>query len=303
LRLELDELVALRAGHASELAPLRDEIAAVERQVADLRRAAIDGLEELAAGIREEEAALELAEDVVGRSARMHEEGLVSEVEHAKALFEVEKHKTGIERTRAAKERLESDRRAETSELEARIAERRRLEARLRGDVAVADATAARLEHEIERRTLRAPVSGRLGETASLRVGQHVAAGTRLAVIVPEGRLKVVAEFRPQDALGRIRSGQEARFRLRGFPWTQYGFVPVEVASLASETLAGSARVESSLAPGFEFPVALEHGWPGTLEIEVERVSPATLVLRAAGALLADRPGRVSTTATTAVER
>jgi len=97
----------------------------------------------------------------------------------------------------------------------------------------------------------------------------------------------VVAAFRPGDALGRIRAGQSARFRLDGFPWTEYGFVRSRVSSLASEALSGSARIESSLADDASFPVALQHGWPGTLEIEVERVSPAVLVLRASGALLA----------------
>lgn len=286
-RFELGELRAVRAGRMSELQPLKDEIRAQERQLEDLRRAGIQGLEELAAEMREEEAALRLADNVVTRSGKMRAEGLVSEIEFARAQFEVEKHRAGLERNHAATQRLESDRGAQISELEAKVAESRRLEARVQSEIAGAEAAAATLENEIEQRTLRAPVSGRLGGTANLRVGQFVAKGTHLAAIVPRGGVKIVAAFRPQDALGRIHSGQNARFRLQGFSWTQYGFVPASVTSLASEALAGSARVESSIARGFEFPVALQHGWPGTLEIEVERVSPATLVLRASGALLA----------------
>jgi hypothetical protein len=48
-------------------------------------------------------------------------------------------------------------------------------------------------------------------------------------------------------------------------------------------------RVELSVERALEFPVELQHGLPGRLEIEIERVSPATLVLRSAGALVSDR--------------
>ena len=74
---------------------------------------------------------------------------------------------------------------------------------------------------------------------------------------------------------------------LEGFPWTQYGAISATVASVASEVRDGRVRVELALRPNLASPIPLQHGLPGTVEVEVDRVSPAILVLRTAGQLLA----------------
>jgi pyruvate-ferredoxin/flavodoxin oxidoreductase len=94
-------------------------------------------------------------------------------------------------------------------------------------------------------------------------------------------------EFLPPAALGRIRPGQPARLRLQGFPWTQYGSIGAMVSDVASEVRDGRVRVELVIDPRAASPIPLQHGLPGTVEVEVERVSPATLTLRAAGQLVA----------------
>jgi len=93
----------------------------------------------------------------------------------------------------------------------------------------------------------------------------------------------VVAEFAPPEALGRVRPEQRGRLRLDGFPWAQYGTVSATVARVATETQNGKIRVELDVEEAPDFPVSLQHGLTGTLEIEVERVSPAHLVLRSIG--------------------
>jgi membrane fusion protein (multidrug efflux system) len=150
-----------------------------------------------------------------------------------------------------------------------------------------AAATVERLAHEIERRRIRAPMAGRLREIAELRIGSVVREGDRLAAVVPWGELQVVADFLPPSALGRIRVGQSARLRLEGFPWTQYGSLAATVRRVASEVRNGRVRVELSLDPDHASPIPLQHGLPGSVEVQVERLAPATLVLRAAGKLLA----------------
>jgi multidrug resistance efflux pump len=287
LRLERDELQATRAGRAAELRPLAEEIEALQRQLDQLELAGSKGLEEQAAEIEEAEAALRLATSEAERSQALSTGGMVSGAELARVHADLDRQRAGVGRRRAAKDRLQWDRAAATSELQASLAERRRRDAVVRGECAVLEASVARIAHELERRTIRAPIAGRIGETADLRAGQFVAAGARLAAIVPAGGVRIVAALQPQHALGRVRTGQAARLRLHGFPWAEYGFVDARVAGLASEALAGTVRVEADLANAAAFPVALQHGWPGTLEIEVERVAPATLLLRAAGALLA----------------
>lgn len=293
LQLERAELVARRAGREAELAPLAAEVEALERQLDELEQAASKGGEEQVAGVREAEATLEFASSVVDRFAQLGSQGVASEAELMKARAELEQHRAALDRQRAAKDRAAWERRAQASEVRSRLADGQHELALARGECAVTDAAIARLTHEVDRRTIRAPVAGILGETANLRPGQFVAAGARLLAIVPRGGLHIVAAFRPQDALGRIRIGQVARLRLHGFPWTQYGFVSARITGLASEALSGMVRVEAGLAEP-AFPVALQHGWPGALEVEVERIAPATLALRAAGALLSAAPPAAS---------
>jgi len=91
--------------------------------------------------------------------------------------------------------------------------------------------------------------------------------------------------------LGRIRPGQHARLRLEGFPWAQYGSVSATITNVASEIRDGTIRVEMALDsnPGSRIP--LQHGLPGSVEVEIETLSPANLVLRTAGSLLAGPKG------------
>lgn len=297
LRLEMNEFVAKRAGCVNELRPLQARIRAQEAQLDSLARARDTSGKVLEAQLQEEKAALRLAEAVVRRSETLHTNGLVTELEFEKATSELERRRASVERCHAALETQDWDRRAEISEFQASLEKSRHDEASASREIAMAGAAIERLANEIERRTIRASASGRLGETTNVHIGQFVTRGTRLGAIVPAGALRIVAEFRPEDALGRVREGQSARFRLRGFPWIEYGSISARVTRLASETLSGNARVELSVARDLEFPVALQHGLPGRLEIEIESVSPATLVLRASGALLAGGAQRTTTAA------
>jgi Cation efflux system protein CusB domain 1 len=105
------------------------------------------------------------------------------------------------------------------------------------------------------------------------------------SVHVIAGMLKIMTDFLPPAALGRIQPGQPARLRLDGFPWTQYGAVSATVASVASEVRDGWVWVELAVRPDAAPPIPLQHGLPGTVEVEVDRVSPTTLILRTAGPL------------------
>ena len=62
-----------------------------------------------------------------------------------------------------------------------------------------------------------------------------------------------------------------------------FGYVHAVVQTVASETREGHLRVELALDPSQSSPVALEHGLPGAVEVETERVAPAALLFRALG--------------------
>ena len=96
-----------------------------------------------------------------------------------------------------------------------------------------------------------------------------------------------MAEFTPSAALGRLRPGQSGTLRLQGFPWAQYGTISAKVTHVADEVRDGKIRVELALDPHSHSPIPFQHGLPGSVEVEVERVSPAALILRTAGGMLA----------------
>jgi multidrug resistance efflux pump len=133
---------------------------------------------------------------------------------------------------------------------------------------------------------VRAPISGRIESVVDLRPGSVVEAGARLGVIVPSGTLRAVAFYDPANSVGRVRPGQRGRLRLHGFPWTKYGSIPASVDRVGNEPKDGTIRVELLLAPDPGTRIPLQHGLPATAEVEVERVSPAALVLDAAGRFL-----------------
>ena len=88
-----------------------------------------------------------------------------------------------------------------------------------------------------------------------------------------------------------MREGQAARLRLDGFSWLQYGSLEARVTQLGSEARDGRVRIELAVL-STSGQVPLQHGLPGTLEIEVERVAPAILVLRVVGGIWA-RPAEL----------
>jgi multidrug resistance efflux pump len=281
-----EELARIRA-LASQLAALHTTIAAEEQALREARHAGHIALDEARARHREAEVAARTAEEEAELFVRLQTRNLSSQLDLLRSRAEAQKRRAAVDTRRLAVSRLQSDHRTQESDREGRLEGLRRDVTRLAGDMTTAAAAVERLSHEIERRRLRAPTAGRLGEVAELRVGSMVREGDRLAAVVPRGDLQVVADFLPPSALGRIRPGQSARLRLEGFPWAQYGSLAATVSRVASEVRNGRVRVELSVDSDRASPIPLQHGLPGAVEVQVERVAPATLVLRVAGKLLA----------------
>lgn len=294
--LEGEEPLALLAGEQArqtaltrQIQALRGQIAAGRKALEEHRKAGAASLAEARSRAVEADAAARLAEQDADRLARLLASGLIPEAEAARAHSQAEQRRAAAESARLTLDRLAfSDRSAESDRL-AEIEENERELALLEGQSGSGVATERRLRHDVELRVLRAPVAGRIGQLTPLRVGAVIAPGTQLGLIVPEGELKVIAEFPPSSALGRIRPGQPGHVRLAGFPSAQYGSLAATVARVAEEPRGGRIRVELAARPDRRSRLPLQHGLPGTVEVEVERVSPATLVLRAVGKIF-DKP-------------
>jgi len=156
--------------------------------------------------------------------------------------------------------------------------------ARVEAGIAASRASIERLDNDIQHRVLRAPAPGRLDGIAPLKPGALLPEGARVATLIPEGHLMVVAQF-PKTVLGRIAPGQPGVIRLNGMPWARYGKMPATVARVAAQR-DGSVRVEMAL-PACGPCIQLQPGLSGSVEVEVERSAPAAVILRTAVRFLA----------------
>jgi membrane fusion protein (multidrug efflux system) len=272
------------------------EVALLDSAAAEERAAARAALDAARARLRESEAPASYLRDEAGRLTQLSDQGLVAPRDARRGVSEAERQTAAAASARAAVEQLGRD--ESVKEME-RSAQRQRLLAdleRLDGEIGVVRGSLGRLELEVDRRLVRAPIAGIVAEAAELRPGAFVSAGQTLGVVVPDGRLVLVARL-PPAALGRVAAGQPARLRLAGFPAAQYGTLAAHVARVSGEVREGTIRVELSLDAPERSRVPLRHGLPAEVEIEVERLSPAALLLRLAGSALdAPRAGRSGST-------
>jgi membrane fusion protein, adhesin transport system len=212
--------------------------------------------------------------------------GGVAEIDALRAASEAERLSASKDAMTADLQRLEQDGQMRAHEAQARIEDLRRSVVSLEGEMATTRATIARIQETIERHVIRAPVTGHIGEVAALYAGAYVAEGQRLFSVVPPGELMIAGDFNPATAMGRVRPGQRATMHLDGFPWAQYGSIDATVSRVATEIRDGAVEVEFTPAPTGNPTGIMQHGIPGVIEVAVEQVSPAILVLRATGLLL-----------------
>jgi multidrug resistance efflux pump len=293
LELESDRYRLEREAELTQLRVVAPQIEALRRELAE-EEAAVRGEGAVAAASAQEERARQRAAEALAR-LKAGEQSQLEELRKSEAASALEAERTAAE---AQQHRAESEAHVAAigrlgSEKGLRLAGRRasiaRLEqevARLDGQRQVSEARVRMLDQEIALRTVRAPISGQIEAVVDLRPGSVVEAGARLGVIVPSGTLRAVAFYDPANSVGRVRPGQRARLRLHGFPWTKYGSIPASVDRVGNEPKDGTIRVELLLHPDRGSRIPLQHGLPASAEVEVERISPAALVLDAAGRFL-----------------
>lgn len=302
--LEIDarrEKLALREEQArldatrTKIAALSAEIAARKTALQDNDGAAHDAGDAARARAQEARAAAEFAADEERRIRKLAADGVSPRVAVQKAASERQRLAAAADALNADLRRIDGEAKARANAAQADI-ERLNLEAReLAGDIKTSEAAIARLSLEIERHVLRAAVSGRLADTASLHAGSYVPEGQRLGLIVPQGKVQVIAAFAPSPVLGRVRPGQLAELHLDGFPWSQYGVLTAHVRRVDSEVRDRMVRVELDLDQASAASPIIQHGLPGSVSVNVERVTPAILLLRAAGVMLAPASANAET--------
>jgi membrane fusion protein (multidrug efflux system) len=271
-------------------AELEPQLAALQAQVdsesagqADEQQVMIYSRSGAEAQVRQARADAELAAHEAQRSEKLRAAGLISEAELEKARALAEGKRAQAEGLEEAARRLGPELKVRATD---RTAKKRQIltdMAKLRAEMATSSAALSRLRYETDQRKLRATVAGVLTECAVLHAGAHVSEGQQLGVILPPGKVQVIAEFEPASAFGKLQTGQTATVRMNGFPWAQFGVLKARVARVAGEIRDGKVRVELALVPVNASRIPLQHGLPGTVEVEVERISPLALLLRSAG--------------------
>ena len=292
-KLERRESQTRVAAIETQIKALREELVLSEKAGEEERSTAQSGIEVTQSQVRSAEAPAKYLEAEIERLRKLRSEGLISERDYLRVISEATSQRATADSLRATINRLEREQRLRDSERRVRQQQVRNEITRLEGEQQTARSAQDRLTFEIARRVIRAPVRGVIGEAAILRPGAYIAEGQKLAAVVPEGATIVVAQYPPAAAIGRIRPGQTARIRLQGFPWMQYGSLHGVVERVAGEVRDGTVRVELSVKADAKSTIPIQHGLPGAVEIEVERVTPATLALRLAGRwVAAPREGR-----------
>ncbi|HJQ37622.1 MAG TPA: HlyD family efflux transporter periplasmic adaptor subunit [Thermoanaerobaculia bacterium] len=267
-------------GVIAEGQSIRNEILTAERSLESERQGVAAAVARARAEASEKSAPAMLARAENARLERLAAQGLISASELDRGRVDERVRSSASDAARAALSNIEQDLATRVLERQARIRELESALSRVDARRAGLEAALSTARFERDQRIIRAPLDGVVAEVAALAPGQWIEEGESLAVIVPESReLQVVAFFAPAS-IGRIRAGQTARLRLDAYPSAEYGTLAAVVQRVAGEVRDGRVRVELTIAAA-RMPV--EHGMTGSAEIEVERISPAALLLRIAG--------------------
>lgn len=224
-----------------------------------------------------------LASAEVERARQLFGEGLVSEADLERAGARVDQTKAAVLSLEAGVLQIGSEIRQDSSGRSRALAEIDSRIAALEAEEGIAEHGAAEMATELEERTIKAPISGWLGRVSTCKPGSVLMEGDLVAVVIPDGELKVSAHFPAGSGLGRIGSGQHARMRLHAFPWTRFGQIEAEVLRVGQETVNGFLSVECRLLSDLHHGAKLQHGMQGDLVVEVDRMSPFELVLTLVG--------------------
>jgi adhesin transport system membrane fusion protein len=294
-RLRLREELSRLAAMTPRIESMNREIAALESAGANEQRAAAAAVQAARYRSGEAAAALAFAEDNARRLTAESQAGSIAQIDALRAASEAAKLRASGSAFALDARRLELEALARARQGQAQVESLRRGAEAMAAERSTVALAIERLQAEVERHVIRAPVAGRIGDAQALRAGSYASAGQQLVTVVPAGGLVILADFAPAAVLGRVHAGQSARLRLTGFPWTQYGSIDATVTRVATEVRGNLVRVE--LAPGN--PAAsralMQHGLPGSVEVVVERLAPAVLMLRASGQLLSRSEARPGT--------
>lgn len=286
----LEELKVRRRAALQRLEPLRMQKDALLAVIESQR--ALGGATVAVAAVRAQAAQREAerGHELATISERLAREGMATKIS------EIESSLTAGRRDEAAREgAAEVSRAAATQTLEIqRLAlqdiELARTLVDAEAELLQIDAQIRTTELQVDRRTVRALAAGYLGDVAPITVGVVVSPGRALAMIIPDGTVRVVAYYPPTEAVGRVKVGQRTLLRFQAFPWTQFGIAEGDVTSVGvepqiAEEHRSGVRVEIAIDRATTTHIPLLHGMPASAEVLVEHASPWHMLMRTLGGI------------------
>lgn len=200
---------------------------------------------------------LELLSATVARHGKLRELGFLAEEQWRASeaeLLEQRGRLRGLERDRAAGQRLRAELDGRSAALELEYANR---VAELERAVAATDLEIA--ENDARRAVVVvAPRSGTI-TGAVLQVGQRIDGGQPLGAIVPVDAVLIAELHAPSRAVGFVAPGVEVRLRYAAFPYQKFGHGRGTVATISQTTLATAVASASARAePLYRVVVTLE---------------------------------------------
>jgi len=289
-QLELEQSKATAAAATQELAVIRAQIANKKDE------AAANGLVDEVAIREEVEKEGEIAPrhrlaEQRAQLAQQSPSGSISELEKLERRTEVDSLAYASRAQSLAVMRVKREQAVRRQTVAAQLLGLQREELRSEGQLRELKVTMDRLQYQIDRKHYRAPATGRLVDVVELAAGDFIADGQRLGTILAtDAEVRVRARF-PKEMVGIIQTGQMAQLKLDGYPWTIYGTVPARVTRVGTEpginatpeAIPGTVRVELDIQAPADPRIQLRHGLTTEVDVEVARVSPIALLLRAIG--------------------
>ena len=287
-KLRLKEELARLDALPSQIANLKNEITAQEQSKIIDYQGSLAATQSARSRFKEASTAADFANENYRRLSGLKNKGSVPVIEILKAQMESSKLDSVKNALLADIHRMEMDAKTKVTQKQSQIENLKREVAKMIGELATTQVTIRRLQLDVDKHLIKASVNGTIGDMPPIQVGSVIAAGEKLGFVVAKGEFRIVADFNPASVLGRVHKGQFSQMRLDGFPWTQYGGIKAKVSKVASEIRDNLIRVE--LIPEFKnsSPITFQHGLPGTVEVSIEQTSPAILVLRAVGQIMAN---------------
>ncbi len=166
-----------------------------------------DGIHSAEAQVEKAKAELDKAKDELSRRQKLSASGAISKEELSSAQSAMQNAQAGYNLAQAGLAQAKSSQKAAQSNLAANDALIQGSNENSTPDVLVAQAKLKQAELDLQRAVIKAPFDG-VVTSRKIQIGQRVAPGTVLMMLVPESQLYVDANFK-ESQLAKVRPGQK----------------------------------------------------------------------------------------------